>query len=108
MNLREWARSTHQALANLPPDQRGKDLSAADVERVMRMGITMLIATLVAGGDLRIDDLGKIWAEQKSPRRVVCNLKGQSKTLTLRSRRVVRFHPSSRLTRTINDFSASR
>lgn len=97
MNLREWARVTHRALANQPPDERQKELSAANVERVLRMSITTLINALIAGDDLRIDELGRLWAESKPPRRTVSNLPGRSQSFTTQDRRRVRFRPSSRL-----------
>src|SRR5687767_14305313 len=102
MNLREWARATHQALVNEPPHQRSKDLSAVDVERVVRMSINTLIQGLVAGDDLRIDGLGRIWCEERPPRRIVSNLNRVRRERMLKSRRIARFRASSALERELN------
>ncbi len=102
MNLRQWARATHRALREQPVDKRHKQLSAADVERVLRMSMTTLINALVAGGDLRIDDLGRLWVEAKPHRRIVSNLSDRSQVFTIQDRRMVRFRPSSRLGTLLN------
>ncbi len=97
MNLREWARATHWALVNQPADERRQDFSIADVECVLRTSVTTLIDTLVAGDNLRLDELGRLWVEERRPHFIVSNLSGRPRKYQLSSRRVVRFSASSRL-----------
>lgn len=102
MNLREWARATHRALASQPAETRHKEFSAADVEQILRMGVTTLVEALVTDDDLRMEDLGRLWCETRSPRRGVSNLLSQPQAYNIQSRKMVRFRVSSRLQARIN------
>ncbi len=99
MKLREWARATHRALRARPASDRPQRLSQAQVEDVLQVGVRTLIEHLAAGEALRLDDLGRLWVEDLPPQRVVSNLPGAPRTYTLAARRVVRFRPSTRLSR---------
>jgi len=102
MNLREWVKATHRVLASQPAENRQKDFLNSDVDMVIRQSIGVLIKSLQAGNDLYLDDLGRLWVEQREPRKVVNNLSGRSKTHMLAKRRVVRFRASARLVRHLN------
>lgn len=102
MNLREWARATHRALNRLPAAERQDYLTHAQVEKVLRMAIAALIDSLSRGGELRIDALGRMWVEEKPPRRVVSNLAGEPREHKLPERKAVRFRASSRLAKQLD------
>ena len=106
MNLREWARATHRALANQSADERHRDLSAAQVEQVMRASILTLAEALASGEQLRIDELGQIWAEERPSREVVSNLASTRRAYRIKHRRTVRFRPSKRLAVYINNMTS--
>ncbi len=99
MNLREWARTTHRALSE-QREEGGAALSGDVVEYVLRAGIiSTLIDTLVDGGELRLDALGRLWIEEKAARWVVSNLAGRRRVYEVRCQRVVRFRASRRVVR---------
>jgi nucleoid DNA-binding protein len=102
MNLREWARVTHQTLDNQPAEFRPKDFSTADIEMILRMGIRVLVISLDQGGDLRLNALGRLWVEEMQPRHVISNLNGKAREFKTRHRRKIRFQASSRLLDQLN------
>ncbi len=95
MNLRQWARATHRALKEQPPEDRSA-LTAAQVEEVMRMSIDVLMEKLITGEGLRINDLGRFWVEEKPPSVIVSNLGSQPQAYQTEKRKVVRFRASSK------------
>lgn len=101
MNLREWARITHRVLSE-QREEGGAALSGDLVELILRAAINTLIDALVDGGDLRIDALGRLWSEEKAPRRVVSNLAGKRRVYGVRARRMVRFRASRGLVAQLN------
>jgi nucleoid DNA-binding protein len=102
MNLREWVKATHRVLASQPAENRQKDFLIAEVDMILRQSISVLIESLQTGDDLRLDDLGRLWVEQRDPRKVANNLKGQGKSHRLARRSVVRFRASTRLLTHLN------
>lgn len=102
MNLREWARATHRALAE-QRDEGGAALSSDVVEQVLRVAINTLIDALVDGGELRIDALGRLWVEGKAARRVVSNLARKRRVYAVGHRKVVRFRASKGLVARLNN-----
>ena len=94
MNLRQWARATHRAFKELPPEERSH-LTAAQVEEVMRMSFHVLIEKLSTGEELRINDFGRFWVEEKPPSVIVSNLGSQPQAYQTDRRKVVRFRASS-------------
>ena len=107
MNLREWARAAHKALANQPAADRIKDFSMADIENILRIGITTLTAALVRGDGLQTDDLGRLWVDERQARIVVSNLSRGSKPRRIGRRKIVRFRASDRLMRRLNGHSSN-
>jgi nucleoid DNA-binding protein len=97
MNLREWARATHRALADRPEDERQKEFTMTDVEWILRESLTTLTNILVAGEDLRVADLGCLWVEDRPGKNIASNLPDRAKTYRLPTRRVVRFRSSKKL-----------
>lgn len=104
MNLREWARATHRALAE-QREEGSAALSGDVVEQVMRAAISTLIDGLVNGSELRIDALGRLWVEEKAARRVASNLSGKRRAYMVGERRVMRFRASGRLMTRLNSRS---
>lgn len=102
MNLRKWSRETHRALANQPTDQRYKDFSASDVEKILRMSITVLAAALETGNDLQLEDLGRLWVQDNPAYTSFSNLNGRTQQFRIQSRRRVRFRASKRLLGQLN------
>ena len=101
MNLRQWARATHRALKEQPPEDRSA-LTAAQVEAVLRMSIAVLVEILGTGEGLRINDLGMFWVEDKPPTVVVSNLGDRPKPYQIEGRKGVRFRASSRILSELN------
>jgi nucleoid DNA-binding protein len=102
MNLQKWAKSTHLAIAKLPRGKRQNNLSARTIERVLQISIMILVAKLVAGESVRIDELGRFWVEEEKPRTYVSNLRGKKRIISLQSRRVLRFRASAYFLRRLN------
>ena len=102
MNFREWARSTHQALANRPAEDRGEHLTHAQVETIMRMAVSTLVEALASGDELQVDTLGCLWVENRGARRLVSNLMSQQTEIYVPAGRVVRFRPSKSLKSALN------
>jgi nucleoid DNA-binding protein len=102
MNLREWARATHQALDDQPAEFRLKHFSMEDVEAILRMSTNVLVAKLDQGEELRLNNLGRLWVEEKQPRRVVSNLTGDAQAFKVRQRRTARFRASVELFHKLN------
>jgi len=102
MNFREWARSTHQALAHRPAEDRGEHLTHAQVETIMRMAVSTLVEALASGDGLQLDALGCLWVENRGARRLVSNLTSEQRKIYVPARRVVRFRPSKCLKSALN------
>jgi nucleoid DNA-binding protein len=102
MNLREWVKATHRAVSEQPAEKRHRDLLIAEVDIILRQGISVLIKSLQTGDDLRLDDLGHLWAEERTSRSIASNFPGRIAAYRLPGRRVVRFRASSRLLALLN------
>lgn len=101
MNLREWARATHRTLNSQSAENRVVSPTATQVEQIIRASISTLIEALIAGDQLRIDNLGQLSLETRAPRQIVNNLKNRQEHLLPR-RYTIRYRPSKRLIRYIN------
>lgn len=108
MKLREWAGATYRAYANQSPEERHKDISAADIEQILRLAISTLILALVAGDDLRTTGFGRIWCEIRQPQRKVSNLEGISRVYKTNEARVARFRASRYLIQQLNTASNNK
>jgi len=106
MKFKEWVKATHQALASGTPENRQRQFSQAEVSIVLRQSLSVLAQSLQSGGDLRLNDIGRLWVEQKAPRKVANNLTGQGTSHRLAERKVVRFRASTRLLTHLNPSSS--
>lgn len=102
MNLRQWARATQRVLASHAANERQKNLSISDVEWVLRVSISTLADTLADQGDLTLDDLGRLWIEEKQSYIVVSNLQGEARRIKVPRKRLILFRASARLLRNLN------
>ena len=102
MKLHEWAQRTHRAITARLPEERQRHFTMADVEEILRTSIDVLTLALEAGEDLRVDNLGRLWVEDKPPRIVANNLDGKTHRFKVGRRRNARFRPSARLSRRLN------
>jgi nucleoid DNA-binding protein len=102
MKMREWVRATYLALKERPAAERTHHFTQAQVESVMQMGIQTLIEALIAGDELRLNDLGRMWVEDIPARQVVSNLSHEPHKYSLNARRMARFRASSRLASKLN------
>jgi len=102
MNLQQWARATHRALASQPAAERHNLPTAAQVEKVLQMSVTTLIEALAAGDYLQIDALGRLWTEGRSPYRAVSNLETEPRDHEVSVRKVIRYRASRRLMAQLN------
>ncbi len=106
MKFKEWVKATHQALANGTPENRQRQISQAEVDRVLRQSMSVLAQSLQSGNDLRLNDIGRLWVEQRDPRNVVNNLTGQGSSHRIAQRKVVRFRASTKLLTHLNPSSS--
>ena len=106
MNLREWAKATHKRIADEPTRFHRTEISLSDVEVILSQSIQALTEALSRGDDLRLNDLGRFWVEQKPAYTAISNLPGQKKSYGVNRRRVLRFRVSAKLAATIlSEFS---
>lgn len=101
MHLGEWSRRTWAALAS-QETYTGKHYSRADVDVCLRAALDELLNELVAGGQLKLSDLGQLTCEEQEPYIVNSNLPGREGKYQVKGRRVVQFKPSKFLKRLLN------